>query len=283
MFITGNIRGAKLFFRLTAMILALLMLAGCTRGLPAGRKNQEDEIKPGVTIQPDEQTDRQADEQTVIPGSNYTAADSFGDFLEAKGQLVTLLSDALMNNPGTELDSMALLSIVMVDLLLLPASTFGAGEEEAKFALALLGAQDIVYTENGNQYKVQYQNEEGSQYQVQGVYDVAADALKCTVLVDEKEAVVSEHHKTSFGYVGQIYVVNDDGSANVYQMALRGKDGMIGISEATAAPASLTGGEAADFPKANKEWYAIEDDRFTGVTADGRELSFIYVPSGDEL
>ena len=96
-----------------------------------------------------------------------------------------------MNNPGTELDSMALLSIVMVDLLLLPASTFGAGEEEAKFALALLGAQDIVYTENGNQYKVQYQNEEGSQYQVQGVYDVAADALKCTVLVDEKEAVVS--------------------------------------------------------------------------------------------
>ena len=48
MFITGNIRGAKLFFRLTAMILALLMLAGCTRGLPAGRKNQEDEIKPGV-------------------------------------------------------------------------------------------------------------------------------------------------------------------------------------------------------------------------------------------
>ncbi|NLU35945.1 MAG: hypothetical protein GXX01_02820 [Clostridiales bacterium] len=272
-----------MFFRLTAMILALLMLAGCTRGLPAGRKNQEDEIKPGVTIQPDEQTDRQADEQTVIPGSNYTAADSFGDFLEAKGQLVTLLSDALMNNPGTELDSMALLSIVMVDLLLLPASTFGAGEEEAKFALALLGAQDIVYTENGNQYKVQYQNEEGSQYQVQGVYDVAADALKCTVLVDEKEAVVSEHHKTSFGYVGQIYVVNDDGSANVYQMALRGKDGMIGISEATAAPASLTGGEAVDFPKANKEWYAIEGDRFTGVTADGRELSFIYVPSGDEL
>ena len=56
---------------------------------------------------------------------------------------------------------------------------------------------------------------------------------------------------------------------------------MVGISEASSAPKDLTGNEAVDFPKASKEWYAIDGDEFTGVTSDGRELSFKYTPSDD--
>jgi hypothetical protein len=273
MFITKNRYSVKVIFRVTAMVLALLLLVSCGGKAPSSKGKNDDAAKPGAAAE--------QDEQPGVSGSGGTASESFGAYTEAKGKVLNTLSDALSNNPGTELDSMSLLGVIMVDFLLLPASIFGQGEDAAAITLGMIGAKDIVYTENGNQYSVKYKNDEGEEYELQGVYDKAADSLKCTVFIEGDESLVSEYYKTSFGYVGQIYGINDDGSRFIYQLALSGEDGTIGISEESTTPAALTGSEAADFPKACKEWYSIEGDQFTGLTSDGRELSFVYTPSDD--
>src|SRR5690606_8733072 len=150
-------------------------------------------------------------------------AQSFGAYTEAKSELVSILTDALTSNPGTELESMSFLGMTMVDPALIPASCFGLGESTANATLKVLGAKDVAYSESGNQYIVKYQGAQGEQYEVQGEYDKAADALKCVSKLDGKEALISEYRKTSFGYVGQIYTIGEDGSTYVYQIAISGK------------------------------------------------------------
>lgn len=286
MFSIVNKNLKRFVIRMVAIMLALL-LVGCggvgTSGdqptQSPGTNQQED--TPPAEVEPKDKETPEPDEQPDKPGTTGTAGESFGAYVEAKGEVLTILSDALANNPGTELDTMSLLGVMMVDMTLLPATSFGLGEEVAIPMLEFLGAEGTAYSENDNQYSVKYKNSEGELYELQGVFDKAADALKCTVLLDGKEAVISEYRKTSFGYVGQIYSVNEDGSLAMYQLALSGSNGVVGISEVSVAPAALTGSEAADFPKAGKEWYAIDGDTFTGVTSDGRELSFKYTPSDD--
>ena len=260
------------------IILIVLMLVNCGGNAPSGGDKPDDEEKPGVESQSDEQ---QQDVASDTPGAPANASESFGNYIEAKGELIGIITDALTNNPGTELDSVSLLGVTMVDMALLPASSFGLGQEAAITTLGLLGAEDVVYSENGNQYSVKYRNAEGKQFELQGVYDKAADALKCTSFTEGKEDLISEYRKTSFGYVGQVYVIGEDGSTYVYQLAVSGKDGAVGISEVSAKPSALTGNETIDFPKQCKEWYAIKGNDFTGVTSDGRELSFVYTPSED--
>jgi len=187
----------------------------------------------------------------------------------------------LSSNPDTALHSILFLDIITVDMALIPASFFGIGQEAATTSLSEFGFKDAEYSENGNKYSVKYKNAQGRQYELQGEYDKSADALKCTSLVDGKETLTSEHRKTSYGYVSQTYVVNDDGSTYVYQLTATGNDGVVGMSKASEKPSSLTGSESIDFPKECQEWYAIDGNKVTGVTADGNEISFDYTPSED--
>lgn len=283
MFITKNRGLMQLVYQMMAMVLVVLLLVSCGGNIPPGKDKAVDEVKSGEAVEPDEQQEvdpeQKQDVDSDAPSPVATAAESFGSYMKAKGEMVTRLTDALTNNPGTELESMSLLGVVMVDMALLPASSFGLGQEAAITTLGFMGVEDIVYSEDGNQYSVKYRSEKGQHFELQGVYDKSADALKCTSLKDGKDCLTYEYRKTSFGYVSQIYVVNDDGSTYVYQLAVSGKDGAVGISEVSTAPSALTGSETVDFPKQCQEWYAIEGDAFTGVTADGRELSFVYTPS----
>lgn len=285
MFKIVNKQVKRFVIRMVAIMLALL-LVGCS-GLGTSGKQEQPTPSPDANQQEgtppaeEEPKDIETPKPNEQPDSAGTAGESFGAYVEAKGEVIGKLSDALANNPGTELDTMSLLGVMMVDMMLLPATSFGLGEEVALSILGFLSAEDVAYSENGNQYSIKFKNAEGEQYELQGVYDKAADSLKCTVFVEGKESVVSEHRKTSFGYVGQIYSVNKDGSFETYQLALSGGNGVVGITEISAAPAALTGSEAADFPKACEEWYAIDGNDFTGVTSDGRELSFTYTPSDD--
>jgi len=263
------------FYQLTAIILIVLLLVGCGGNVPSGKNEPEDEGKSEEVVQPGQQQDEGSDKA----GSPANASESFAAYSEAKGELVTILTDALAKNPGTEMNSMSLLAVALVDLAVIPASCFGLGEEAATMALGMMALKDVVYSENGNQYSVKYTNAEGEQYELQGVYDKAADALRCTSLFDGKESLIWEYRKTSFGYVGQFYVTNEDGTRYVYKLAVSGMDGALGISEASAAPPALTGSETIDFPKQSTEWYAIKGDAVTGLTADGKEISFVYTPS----
>ena len=283
MFSTKKRRPMQFLYQLTAMIFIVLLLVSCggkaTSGDEMNDKGQSEAVE-----KPDKQQDANSGSQDIgsdNSGSPATASESYSAYIQAKGELLTRLSDALASNPETAFSSMSLLGISMVDLALLPASSFGLGEASANMALGFLGAEDIVYSENGNQYSVKYKGEDGSNYELQGEYDKAADALKCVSLVEGKETFTSEHRKTSYGYVSQTYVINDDGSTYVYQLTATGTDGVVGMSKVSEKPSSLTGSESIDFPKQCQEWYAIDGNRVTGVTADGNEISFDYTPSED--
>ena len=73
--------------------------------------------------------------------------------------MVSILSDALASNPDTAMDSMSLLGIAMVDMLLLPASSFGLGRRRIA-TLGLFGLQDVEYSER-NQYSVKHTRDDG--------------------------------------------------------------------------------------------------------------------------
>lgn len=293
MFATKNRSSIKFMYQLIAMFLVVLLLVGCGGNIPSSEDKPDDEgkpepvkpeaEKPEAAIQPEEQqgatSEQQQDAGSDTPGSPTTASESYGAFIEAKGEVVSILSDALASNPDTAMDSMSLLGIAMVDMLLLPASSFGLGQEAAIATLGLFGLQDVEYSENGNQYSVKHTRDDGKKYELQGVYDKAADALKCKAFIDDKHCLTYDYRKTSFGYIAQIYSVDEDGATVVFKLTLSGKNGAVGISRESAEPPALTGSETIDFPKQCPEWYAIDGDAVTGVTSDGRELSFVYTPS----
>ncbi|HCS75152.1 MAG TPA: hypothetical protein DIW17_14920 [Clostridiales bacterium] len=282
MFTTGNKSSKRLVFRLTAILLVMLLLVSCGRNAPPNEGKPVDKGKTEATVKPNDHKDDDKKDDNKDPGSSQSiVAESYCAYMEAKGELTTIISDALSDNPGTELDSLSLLGVILVDLALFPATSFGLGEAAANSALGFLGVKDVDYKENGNQYSIQYTDDEGMKYELQGVYDKSADSLKLTAITDGKETVVSEYRKSSFGYVAQTYVLDDDDSASIFYLAISGKNGAIGISEASSKPSDLTGSESIDFPKTSEEWYAIDGDDFTGVTSDGRELSFKYTPSDD--
>ncbi|HHY82011.1 MAG TPA: hypothetical protein GX505_04945 [Clostridiales bacterium] len=285
MFTAKNRSTMQIVYRLTAIILAVLLLASCARNVPSSEDKPDDKGKPEVTVQPEDKgsdnSGQQQDKGSNAPGSPATAAESYSNFATAKGDVITMLSDALANNPDTALYSMSLLGVVMVDLAMLPASSFGLGQEAANTALGFLGLKDIEYTESGNQYSVKHTRDDGRKYELQGVYDKAADSLKCKAFLDGSHCLTYEYRKTSYGYVAQIFSIGDDGSAYVYKLAFSDRNGAVGMSEESAEPPALTGSETIDFPKQCPEWYAIDGDAVTGVTSDGKELSFVYTPSED--
>jgi hypothetical protein len=301
MFKTKTRKFVQLLFKLTAMILVMTLLVSCGgRGKPSGKDEPDKEGKPKVEAQEQEkqdtgqkqqeeeeqvsepaqqQEDEQKDKVSEDTGSPTTLSESFSSYVEAKGEVVSLLTDALASNPDTAMDSMSFFGLAIVDLAVVPASSFGMGEDIARTTLGMFGSEVLDYSENGNQYMIKWRNSEGGEYELRGEYNEAADALICNAFMDGKESVVWEYRKTSFGYVGQIYSVDEsDGSAYVYQMAISGKDGVVGMYEASSAPSLLTGNEGIDFPKKCDQWFAIEGNTVTGVTLDGREISFTYTP-----
>ncbi len=283
MFTTKKRNPMQFLYKLTAMILIMLLLVSCGGNATSGGDKPDNERKPEVTAQHDEQQDKDPEQQqsevSKESDSPFYVNISFGAYMDAKSKLISTLSDALATNPGTEFNSMSLLGVVMVDIALAPVSCFGLGQNAAVATLGILGAEDVEYSESGNQYSIKYRNKDGKKCELQGEYNKAADALKCIVKIDGKESLISEYRKTSFGYVSQIYAVNEDGSTYVYQLAVSDKNGAVGISKVSAVPPSLTGNEKIDFPKQCQEWYAIEGDEVTGVTSDGKKISFVYTPS----
>jgi len=277
----------QLLCQLTAMILIMLQLVSCGKNKNAVL--DEDKLdtngKPEVAAQYDEKQDADQEQQqgkvSKESDSPFYVSSSFSAYIEEKNRMLSRLSDALTTNPDTVFYSMSLIGVVMVDVALAPAGCFGLGQNVAIATLKSLGAEDVEYSESGNQYSIKYRNNDGKKYELEGEYNKAADSLKCIVKIDGKESLISEYRKTSFGYVSQIYTITENNSAYVYQLAVSDENGALGISKVSAVPPALSGDEKIDFPKQCEEWYAIEDDAVTGVTSDGKKISFVYTPSTD--
>lgn len=265
----------RLLYQVTAIFLALLLLAGCSfsfEGSFSGEETFDGEDNLGSD-----------NPSAGNPGSKPTsnASESYTNFIQAKGALLESLTDALSENPDTQMYSMSFLGVALLDLMMIPATSFGLGEEAAIMTLGFMGIDDVEYSEFGNTYYVKYTGNDDKVYEMEGEYDQAADALKCTIKTDGKESLISEHRKTSYGYVGQFFSYNNDGTTYLYQISVSndGKDGMFGISTSATEPPVLTGSESIDFPKQCEEWYEIKNNQVAGHASDGTDFAFTYVPS----
>jgi len=266
--------------KIITLTLAVLMLVAVFTGCGQAPANNMQESASNDPAPADPQ-EPAADDATTSSG--YPVADSYTAYLDAKEVVMSKLADSLGSSADSLSASFTLLGAAAADLTMLPVSFFGMGEETAAMGLSMFSAEDVKYTENGNNYSISYVDADGTAIAFSGTYDPAADALVCSSTTDGKETFYSEYRKTSFGYVSQYYFTNEDGTTSLFQFAINGEDGIFGVSASeTSQPAALTGSESADFPTALPEWYSITGTTITGKTSEGTDLNFEYVPSDAE-
>ena len=270
----------KVLCMLMAVLLLVVVFSGCggpTKPDPVPKNDNESLNESTVSKETPAVSEVAGGSSDTDNGANL--AESYAAYLEAKNAVIVKITDGLSNNPDAGMAVLSFLGIGMTDLALLPVSFFGMGQETMEMGLSMMGATDIQYTENGNNYTVTYSDKENKKFTYSGTYNPAIDALTCTVTENGAESTYSEYRKTTFGYTGQYYFLNEDGTTSIYMIAVNGEDGIIGISTTPGKPAALTGSEAADFPKACSEWYSVKGNTITGKTSDGLDLSFEYVPT----
>lgn len=262
--------------RSIAIVLSLLMLAFVLTGCAKAKDAAMDTAEQAVGAAQDAASDAVGSAPSAASGD--TASAFYSAYSDSKSALIGKLMDGLGNNPDTTMSAFSFLGATFSDLYLLPALYFGLGETSVMTALSMMGAKDVTYQENGNQYTVTYQSAEGKQSVLKGTYD-AGKSLVCVGSNDGVENVYSDVYRTSFGYVGQFYSVSEDGTGTLYLFSLSGENGSIGIVSGGDRPAGLTGSESADFAQSAKEWYAVSGNTITGVSAEGKQIQFDYVPS----
>ena len=268
--------------RVIAVLITLLMLtasaAGCAKAKDAAIDTAQ-EAAIAASGEADEAVADVAEAATeAVQSGDETAAAFYTAYMDAKSEVLNKITDGLSNNPETLMTAMSFLGATFSDLYMLPALYFGLGETSVATGLAMMGAKDVTYDEQGNQYTVTYKNSDEKETKLSGTYDQGRSLISVGS-TDGTENVFSEVYRTSFGYVGQFYYIDEDGKATLYQFAVSGTDGVIGMKTDTSRPAALTGSEAADFPKADQQWFAINGMTITGVDAEGKSISFEYVPS----
>ncbi len=280
----------KLIALIVTLMMVLALFAGCAGN--AGKTGNDKDNDEQETAESVETEDTGADDITTddteevsevtASSSGYPIPDSFNAYTEAKGVVINKLMDGLSNNPDTAMASLSFFGVSMVDAVLIPVAFFGMDEAAAAAGMEYLSGTDVSYTSSGNTYTLTYTDSEGKVQSLTGVWDAAADWLVCTGSTDGVENFYSEYRKTSYGYVGQYFFTNDDGTATIYKITVQGEDGALGISAATEKPAALTGGEPVEFPQSCTEWYAINGTTITGMTTDGTALNFEYTPTETE-
>jgi len=265
---------------LSLMMIALLF-TGCAKAKDAAEAAASEAIEAAESSESAEAAIEEA-AQAVESGSDSDTASAFyGAYIEAKSAVLDRLMDGIGNNPDTMMSTFSFLGVALSDLYLLPAMYFGLGETEVASALAIMGAKDVTYNEQGNQYTITYKDSNEKQASLTGTYD-KAKSLVATGTTDGAETVYAEVYRTAFGYVGQFYFIADDGTATLYQVSVSGADGAFSVATGVDRPSPLSGSEGMDFPKSAKEWYAISGSTITGVTSEGKSINFEYVPSEDE-
>ena len=271
--------------KILSIALILLMVAfaftGCAKAKDAAEAAVSEAIEAAESGESAEQAVEEAAQAVETGSGSDTASDFYGAYIEAKSAVLDRLMDGMGNNPDTMMSTFAFLGIAMSDLYLLPAMYFGLGETQVASALAVMGAKDVTYNEQGNQYTITYKDSDEKQATLTGTYDKGR-SLVATGTTDGAENVYAEVYRTAFGYVGQFYFIADDGTATLYQVSVSGADGAFSVATGVARPTALTGNEGVDFPKSAKEWYAISGSTITGVTSEGESINFEYVPSEDE-
>lgn len=269
----------KLLSLALSFIMIAFVLTGCAKATDAAEDVAAQAIEAAETGETLEEEAAAEAQQSAPDGTDSDTASAFySAYMDAKSDVLNRLMDGIGNNPDTMMSAFSFLGISLSDLYLLPALYFGLGEGSVAAALAMMGAKDVTYSEQGNQYIVTYKNSEDKDSSLTGTYE-KNQSLIAVGSTNGNEDVFAETYRTAFGYVGQFYFIADDGTATLYQVSISGSDGVFGVMTGVDRPAALTGNESADFPKAATEWYAITGSTITGLTAEGKSINFEYVPS----
>ena len=268
----------KLLSLALSFIMIAFVLTGCAKATDAAEDVAAQAVEAAETGETLEEAAAEAQQSAPDGTDSDTASAFYSAYLDAKSDVLNRLMDGIGNNPDTMMSAFSFLGISLSDLYLLPALYFGLGEGSVAAALAMMGAKDVTYSEQGSQYIVTYKNSEDKDSSLTGTYE-KNQSLIAVGSTNGSEDVFAETYRTAFGYVGQFYFIADDGTATLYQVSISGSDGVFGVMTGVDRPAALTGNESADFPKAATEWYAITGSTITGLTAEGKSINFEYVPS----
>lgn len=253
----------------------------------------EEETDPAVTQETAEETDPSVTDPgtptddgdpSTPPAENVSpVAALYSDLVIQKSAVLSRLNDGLSQNPETSFYTFSLLGVMLIDLSFLPISFFGFAKEEMESGLDFLSEEEIVYTENGNTYRLEYKDAEGQVIVVQTVYDPMVNGMVSTLAIDGKEVLASHVRQTSYGYVAWYFLDSDEEAESyVYLVTVQGEDGVVGLSQPADKPAPLTGNEPIDYPKSATEWYAITGNRITGQSNDGTTFDFTFTPTTEE-
>lgn len=262
-------------------ILLCMSCSGCSSEKNEKKTNSEVAEATSDTVEDKgdiTQVDETAEEVEIIddPADGAVVSQSYTTYIEVKAAFLTKLGEALAKNEDTVWDSLSMLGVVSADLDLLPASLLGQEKESVVSGMAFMGGTDIKYGEEGNHYLIEYLNTEGIQCSFDATYNAGADALICTGTKDSRENIYSEYYGTSFGYIAQYYLSDEEGATALYQLSFNEEDGILGIMENVDKPPAFTGNEPVDFIKTCTQWYEITGDTVTALTSSGMDLTFEY-------
>lgn len=184
-----------------ALILLLIVsaLAGCVKA--PNIKDSGSSSSAAVTQKPDQPKDKPA-------GSNskQTLSDSYEKYTALKSEAYARFEEFINSNTDAAMLGMTYLSVIMIDLELIPISVIEQEKIAVEAALGILGMKDISISKSGNISTLKYADNEGKKFEFKAEYDAASDSAQVSITDDKgSETTFFEYVKTDSGYASQYY------------------------------------------------------------------------------
>ncbi|NLA95696.1 MAG: hypothetical protein GX838_02470 [Clostridiaceae bacterium] len=270
----------KIMILVAAVLVSSLLLVGCMKTpsfdqlVPGGLGNligQTDKESPSQTIEPTDIAPEKTDREDPDSGPH----NSYEAYLEAKSALIDQMTVAFNQLPEAGMEAtFSLFGFSVIDLMMWPAAIIWEDEATAKQMAGVFGVLDMKF-ERKEGKSILTCTQDGDTAAFVGERMSGADGYVFTASFGGQEKLRSEFVRTSYGFAGQYYHLEDEGKTTRFMIAIEGHDGAVGIEKDTVRPGSLTGKEASDFPLTAPEWYRIQGKRLTGITSEGKAIDTV--------
>ena len=278
----------KILILVSAVLISSLLLVGCMKTPSLDRLIPDGLGGLGGLIGQTEKTNTQdPNEPTGIPPVETGKQDSGRDpdtgprtsyeaYIDAKAILLDRLISAFNQVPEAGMEaSYSLFGFSMIDYLMWPAAIIWEDDATAKQLAGVFGALDMKFERSGSKSILTYTQDEKAATFI-GEPLAGGDGYAFVASFAGQDKLRSEFVRTTYGFVGQYYHEDDDGTTTHYMLTIEGQDGTIGIQKQGGRPASLTGREGPDFPQSAPEWYRVQGNRLTGVNSEGQRLDSVF-------
>lgn len=241
----------RLLFILVCVLMIASLFAAC--GKSPAQQAMEDMLEDAEQLIDQDMDGEETDDMTVEESdvasdfTKATPADSYGRYIEAKGNGYESISAAMEANAELSMTgALAILPVAMVDLSAIGLTLISDDIAASEMAGSILGMNDLSIQYDGVNFSLTYTNE-GQTYIMEGQYDANTDSLTCSNTTGGSETMYLEYVKYNDGYAGQYYITNDDGSKTIIKVIVDAEDMGMGIDAGDAKPASIFKSAPADF------------------------------------